>query len=150
MLSAYADMQLAAAPDGRPRIEVDVDPAERLVVQGVESRLAQVLRNLVSNAASFSPRGGTVWLTARRVGSEVRVGVEDEGPGVPPDRLEAIFERFYTERPADEKFGTHSGLGLSISRQIVEAHGGRLTAENRLGPDRRILGARFVIRLPAA
>ena len=77
------------------------------------------------------------------------VTVEDEGPGIPEDKLTAIFDRFYTERPAGEKFGTHSGLGLSISKQIVEAHRGRIWAENRLRRARAgVGGARFLIRLP--
>ena len=75
-------------------------------------------------------RGGSITLFARREGRRIRLSVADQGPGIPPDKLDAIFDRFYTERPAGEKFGTHSGLGLSISRQIVEAHGGRLFAEN--------------------
>jgi two-component system sensor histidine kinase ChvG len=80
----------------------------------------------------------------------VRVTIADDGPGIPPGKLTAIFERFYTERPAGEKFGVHSGLGLSISKQIVEAHGGRIVAENREGEDGRIHGALFTVTLPAA
>ena len=79
------------------------------------------------------------------------MSVEDEGPGLPEGKLEAVFERFYSERPRSEKFGTHSGLGLSISRQIIEAHGGKIHAENRIDTrSREISGARFWIRLPAA
>jgi len=80
----------------------------------------------------------------------VLVTVEDQGPGIPEDKLTAIFDRFYTERPAGEKFGTHSGLGLSISKQIVEAHRGRIWAENRIDPRDKgtVRGARFAIRLP--
>lgn len=78
------------------------------------------------------------------------VQVQDQGPGVPPDKLGAIFERFYSERPKGEKFGLHSGLGLSISKQIVEALGGHLSAENAIGPDGQTKGARFVLRLPVA
>ena len=104
------------------------------VVQGVEDRLAQVLQNLVSNARSFSPRGGSIALGLRRDGAEVVVSVDDEGPGVPVGMEEAIFRRFYTLRPEGETFGTHSGLGLSISRQIAEAHGGRLICANRYDP----------------
>ena len=97
---------------------------------GTEGRLGQVLRNLISNAVSFSPPGGEIVLAAQRQGRSVTVTVDDQGPGIPPDKLTAIFERFDSERPKGEKFGTHSGLGLSISKQIVEAHGGTLTAEN--------------------
>ena len=76
--------------------------------------------------------------------------VEDDGPGVPEEALERIFERFYTERPEAEAFGKNSGLGLSISRQIIAAHGGRIWAENRTGADGKVIGARFVVTLPAA
>ena len=79
----------------------------------------------------------------------VEIEVEDEGPGVPESDLEAVFNRFYTARPAGEAFGVHSGLGLSISRQIVEAHGGTIRAANVRDPGGRVLGARFTVRLPA-
>jgi len=82
--------------------------------------------------------------------SAVLVTVEDGGPGIPEDKLTAIFDRFYSERPAGEKFGIHSGLGLSISKQIVEAHRGQIRAENRYDPSGEVCGARFVIRLPLA
>jgi two-component system, OmpR family, sensor histidine kinase ChvG len=126
---------------------------------GHDSRLSQVIVNLLDNAISFSPPGGRVTVAARRVGHEIQIAVEDEGPGIPPENLERIFERFYTDRP-QESFGQNSGLGLNISRQIVVAHGGRLWAENRLlsatsaktvrETERGPSGARFVIRLPAA
>jgi two-component system sensor histidine kinase ChvG len=126
------------------------DPHDALEVIGIEGRLGQILRNLIANALSFSPPGGTVILSARREDKWILVSVEDNGPGIPPNKLEAIFERFYSERPADEKFGTHSGLGLSISRQIAEAHGGTLAAANRVDENGRIIGARFTLKLPAA
>lgn len=116
----------------------------------MEGRLVQVFRNLIGNAVSFSPPGGQILLRASRNGDMVQVVVEDEGPGIPEGKLGAIFDRFYSERPKGEKFGTHSGLGLSISKQIVEAHDGTIAAENRYGPDGVVKGARFVVRLPAA
>ena len=116
-----------------------------LVSRGLEHRLVQVFRNLITNAMTFSPKGGEVRLTTRRSGPWITVVVEDDGPGIPEAKLEAIFDRFYTDRPADEKFATHSGLGLSISKQIIEAHQGRIWAENR--QDRS--GARFTVCLPA-
>lgn len=122
---------------------------DELLVNAIESRIAQVLRNLISNALSFSPPDGTILMEARRDDGMVLVTVEDDGPGIPENKLEEIFERFYTERPESEKFGTHSGLGLSISKQIAEAHGGTLCAANRSGPDGRVLGARFTLALPA-
>ncbi|WP_133770174.1 stimulus-sensing domain-containing protein [Enterovirga rhinocerotis] len=117
-------------------------------VEGHDSRLGQVLSNLIDNARSFSPPDGTVRVGLRRDKEEIEVTVEDDGPGIPPHALERIFERFYTDRP-DHGFGQNSGLGLSISRQIVEAHRGTIRAANRRteGPRR---GARFTVRLPAA
>ncbi|OYW12589.1 MAG: histidine kinase, partial [Acidiphilium sp. 37-67-22] len=100
------------------------------------------------NAISFSPQGGKIWLRGRVTGSIVELAVEDEGPGIPDAKLDHVFDRFYSERPQGEGFGNHSGLGLSISRQIVEAHQGRITAENRRDPEGAVIGARFVIRLP--
>jgi two-component system sensor histidine kinase ChvG len=120
-----------------------------LAVPGIETRLAQVFNNLISNALSFSPPGGAVVVRAAREGRHVVVTVEDSGPGIPEGSEERIFERFYSERPESEKFGTHSGLGLSISRQIVAAHGGVIRAENRRDAPGAIQGARFVVRLPA-
>jgi two-component system sensor histidine kinase ChvG len=114
-------------------------------VMGRDERLGQVVRNLVDNAVSFSPEGGTVTVSAHCEGPLVRIMVEDEGPGIPPDNLETIFERFYTERPADHEFGKNSGLGLSIARQIANGLGGRIWAENRAQG-----GARFIIELPLA
>ncbi|CAE7890018.1 chvG, partial [Symbiodinium necroappetens] len=127
-----------------------------LRVQGLEGRLGQIFRNLLSNALSFSPPGGTITLEARRDsrprgegGDWVVITISDEGPGLPDDKLDAIFDRFYSQRPEGEKFGTHSGLGLSISKQIVDAHGGVIYAENRFRSG-RVAGARFTVRLPAA
>ncbi len=119
------------------------------VVPGHDSRLGQVINNLVDNARSFSPPNGVVRVTCRRVNNAVEIMVEDDGPGIRPDALEKIFERFYTDRP-QQNFGQNSGLGLSISKQIVEAHGGHLWAENRMSSDERVLGARFTLRLPQA
>ncbi|HEY0265840.1 MAG TPA: stimulus-sensing domain-containing protein [Rhizomicrobium sp.] len=114
------------------------------VVRGRDERLGQVFRNLIDNAVSFSPVGGKVIVTATRHEMVARVMVEDEGPGIPPDNLESIFERFYTERPG-ENFGRNSGLGLSIARQIIEGAGGRIYAENR-----EPHGARLIVELPMA
>ena len=137
-------------------LSVDPHPLGRdaTLVMGHDSRLGQVISNLIENARSFSPQGGEVRVTLRRVGDEVETIVDDDGPGIPAHAFERIFERFYTDRP-DQGFGQNSGLGLSISRQIVEAHQGRIWAENRAGPDAGdgtpgCLGARFILRLPAA
>jgi two-component system sensor histidine kinase ChvG len=122
-------------------------------VPGHDSRLGQIIDNLIENARSFSPPGGTVRVACRRSRHHVEVVVDDDGPGVRPEVREKIFERFYTDRP-HQGFGQNSGLGLSISKQIVEAHGGSIAVENRNGPlgadgAARVLGARFIVRLPA-
>ena len=122
------------------------------IAPGNDSRLGQVINNLIDNARSFSPQGGSVRVTCRRLKSEIEITVDDDGPGIPSDAMEKIFERFYTDRP-HQGFGQNSGLGLSISKQIVEAHGGKLWAENRNRPadggEPEIAGARFILRLPA-
>ena len=123
------------------------------ILPGHDSRLGQVIDNLIENARSFSPPNGTVRITARRLRKAVEIIVDDDGPGIQPDALERIFERFYTDRP-HQGFGQNSGLGLSISRQIIDAHGGRIGAQNRVaaaaGPDGpQVLGARLIVRLPA-
>ncbi len=130
---------------------IDLAPCEgNTVVLAVEGRLVQVLRNLIANAQSFSPVGGRIGLRARETGAVVEISVEDQGLGIPEGRLENIFDRFYSERPQGERFGQHSGLGLSISRQIVEALKGRISAENRRDEAGHVIGARFVVRLPKA
>ena len=133
-----------------PRIAVEMADGRAYRVNGMEGRLFQVFRNLVSNALSFSPPDGRIVITVGGEPGWAEIAVADDGPGIPPGKENAIFDRFYTERPASEDFGTHSGLGLSISRQIVEAHGGTLKAENRRRPDGAVVGARFIVRLPTA
>lgn len=154
LLATLVEIHQMTAPAGGVRLESRIDDEKDLVVFGIEDRLVQVFRNLISNAISFSPAGGTILLRAWREGPWVHIAVEDQGPGIPRDKLAAIFDRFYTERPKGEKFGTHSGLGLSISQQIVIAHNGHIWAENlyddgddETGPVR---GARFVVALRAA
>jgi two-component system, OmpR family, sensor histidine kinase ChvG len=119
-------------------------------VAGHDSRLGQVVDNLIENARSFSPQNGTVRVTCRRAKNNVEILVDDDGPGVQPDAFEKIFERFYTDRP-HQGFGQNSGLGLSISKQIVEAHGGAIWVENRVSTEGapKVLGARFIVRLPS-
>ena len=151
MLRALAEMHETTRSEGAPRLVLDIAERGRpLIVPGVESRLSQVFLNVIANAVSFSPPESEIRIRAAQDGRAVLVTVEDEGPGVPEDKLTAIFDRFYTERPAGEKFGTHSGLGLSISKQIVEAHRGRIWAENRTDATGAVRGARFSIRLPAS
>jgi two-component system sensor histidine kinase ChvG len=148
ILGALAELYAATRQEGDPVLEV-VAPA-KLIVRGVEGRLVQVFRNLIGNAVSFSPRDGKVTVHARPLGAHVEFSIEDEGPGIPEAKLESIFDRFYSERPTGELFGQHSGLGLSISKQIVEGLRGRISAENRRDAAGKVLGARFSVRLPAA
>lgn len=150
MVLAIADIHATTGKDGAARLKTHLPDDDMLAVLGTEGRLGQVVRNLLANAISFNPPEGTILLTVRRVGRQVALSIEDEGPGIPPDKLSAIFERFYSERPKGEKFGTHSGLGLSISKQIVEAYGGTLRADNRLDSEGRIIGARFTVTLLVA
>ena len=122
-------------------------------VRGNDGRLGQVLTNLVDNALSFSPENSTVWIRAKTLPNQVEIAVEDSGPGIPEDSLDTIFERFYSDRPAtDSKRGKNSGLGLSISREIIASHKGEIFAENRYDPpgSGKPQGARFVVRLPVA
>jgi len=138
------------------RLVIEDAPLEgAYIVSGDEGRIGQVLTNLVDNAISFSPKTGTVTVRARSTPLHLEIYVEDEGPGIPEDRLEVIFDRFYTDRPDTEATeGKNSGLGLSISREIIRSHGGQISAESRFedgsGPDDAPLGARFVVKLPLA
>ncbi len=155
MLRALVDIHETTTGEDSPSLVLDLpsDAAGRtrgLIVSGTESRLSQVLLNVIANAVSFSPPRGEIRVRASVDGRAVLITIEDAGPGIPGDKLSAIFDRFYSERPIGEKFGTHSGLGLSISKQIVEAHRGRIWAENRRDAAGAVSGARFVIRLPLA
>jgi two-component system sensor histidine kinase ChvG len=126
-------------------------PSEPIRISGLEGRLAQVFVNLITNAVSFCEPGDAVRVWARRRDNRVLVVVEDTGPGIPEQALTKIFKRFYSERPPGQ-FGNHSGLGLAISKQIVEAHGGVIWAENirptESDATSEPLGARFVVGLP--
>lgn len=125
-----------------------IDPASPIYIRAYETPFAQVLRNLIDNALTFSPETGKVTVTAERAGDQVVFTVDDEGPGIPEDNLETVFERFYTQRPKGATFGNHSGLGLAICRQIITAHRGTIQAENRVDADGQITGARFTVAVP--
>ncbi len=137
-------------------VTVKIEPstsAQAFVVNGEEGRLGQVVTNLIDNAVSFSPPAGKVTVTVRQLAKHVEIAVEDQGPGIPDDRLAIVFDRFYTDRPATEaQRGKNSGLGLSISREIVRSHSGEIWAENvcanAAASDSESTGARFVVRLP--
>lgn len=121
-----------------------------IFITGIERRIGQVMLNLLNNALSFSPQGGTISIFVIPLKRRVSITIEDEGPGIPESKLESIFERFYSERPGHESFGKHSGLGLSICKQIIEAHGGHIFAENIKDPQGHTKGARFTVVLNRA
>lgn len=155
LLRAVTDTQAELARERGQVVELVVrSPRASFPVLGNDSRLGQVFTNLIDNARSFTPEGGKVTVAAQRFESFIEVVVDDEGPGIDEAVMERIFERFYTDRSEQQSFGDNSGLGLAISRQIVEAHGGEIFAENRyittLGPDREVAGARLTVRLPVA
>jgi two-component system sensor histidine kinase ChvG len=141
--------EVTAKPSEVPVRFMEPPTPDALRVSAREGPLGQVIRNLVDNARSFTPPGGQVRVAARRERGEIVIQVDDDGPGIPPENLETIFERFYTSRPKGAAFGGNSGLGLAIARQIVEAHGGRIWADNR-SADGKVTGARFTVALPPA
>ncbi len=157
LLEAVVDManQTWASEGARIALSIDksVDPNAYFVL-GHDSRLGQVMSNLIDNAHSFCPDDGEVRITANRRRNVITITVDDDGPGIQAERIDRIFERFYTDRPEGEDFGNNSGLGLSISRQIIEAHNGNIWALNRTRHEHSgeeiIEGARFVVELPAA
>ena len=132
---------------GDARIAFARPRKETAVVMGKPERLARAINAIIDNAVSFSPPGGLVEIAAARVGDRVTIRVDDEGPGVPEESREAIFNRFHSVRPEGENFGRHSGLGLAISEAIVRGHDGEIDVQDR---DDAPSGARFIIRLPAA
>jgi two-component system sensor histidine kinase ChvG len=153
LLSDIVALYPDAERPGEPAVRVvfrGPEMAGPMLVMGREGPLSQVFRNLIDNARSFSPEGGEVRVSLTRQGQQAVVAVEDEGPGIPPDNLETIFDRFYTSRPKGQAFGGHSGLGLSIARQIVQAHNGGIRAENRTDAEGKVVGARLSVSLPEA
>lgn len=132
---------------GKNAIRFECDNSASLKVAGIESRLLQVLDNLLGNALSFSPKTAAITISLKPRDKQLVLSIEDEGPGIPPGKLESVFERFYSERPQHEDFGNHSGLGLAICKQIVEAHGGKIFAENITNNSGKVTGARFSVVL---
>ena len=132
---------------GDARIAFARPRKDTAAVMGKPDRLARAINAIIDNAVSFSPPGGLVEIAAARVGDEVRIRIDDEGPGVPPEAREAIFNRFHSVRPEGESFGRHSGLGLAIAQAIVKGHDGEIDVHDR---DDAPSGARFTIRLPSA
>lgn len=159
-LNVFNDIHRGTQPDVKLLVDLGTWDEKAFLFRGHDSRIGQVLTNLLDNAISFSPKDGKVWVTAKRKENAIVILVEDEGPGIPTELLQKIFKRFYTDRPEGEEFGNNSGLGLSISHQIITAHKGRIWAENRYSAPGKITppphdenakphGARFVIELPA-
>jgi two-component system sensor histidine kinase ChvG len=148
MVRHYA---VTASQKSGVEVEYRIAANPPFAAHGHDGRYGQVFRNVIDNALSFSPPGSRIVVELSREprGGPFVVTIEDEGHGIPEDNLESIFQRFYSERPT-EHFGQHSGLGLSICRQIMETYGGSISASNRRAPDGRVLGARFIIRVPAA
>lgn len=128
-----------------PRLKLN--PCPEVMVFGSPSALMQVFQNVVENALSFTPENGNVILSADMMDNQIMITIDDTGSGIPSNKLEKIFERFYSQRPEHEGFGQHSGLGLSIARQIVEKSHGTITAQNRMNEHGDIQGARFIISL---
>ncbi|WP_257883528.1 sensor histidine kinase [Roseobacter insulae] len=153
VLTTLSNLGQYLGEDARSKgIEFITDlPDTPIIVHGLEARLAQVFVNLITNAISFCEDGDAIRIWARTKANRVLIVVEDTGPGIPDQALAKIFKRFYSQRP-DEHFGNNSGLGLAISKQIVEAHGGVIWAENIRPTEADItsdpLGARFVVGLP--
>ena len=154
LLTEIVGVYEAGRKPGEPRIAFEARAGDHILVVGRDGPLGQVFRNLIDNARSFSPPGGLVraslFLDATDPDRPARVQIDDDGPGIPPENLETVFQRFYTSRPKGTAFGANSGLGLSIARQIVEAHGGAIRAENRTDEHGAVVGARFEVALPPA
>jgi two-component system sensor histidine kinase ChvG len=150
LLTTVTRLANDVARPGIPKVTLELqDPQGKgFRLMGQDLRLGQVFNNLIDNARSFAPAGSVVRIVGERRAKAMEVRIEDSGPGLAPDNLERIFERFYTDRPTADSFGKNSGLGLSISLQIATAHGGTIRAENIPG-DRQPAGARFIVRLPA-
>ncbi|MCF8473265.1 MAG: sensor histidine kinase [Emcibacter sp.] len=155
MMETLIDLYGTSHKDKIPTLHLDIHKDRKKTdrdycIKGMEGQLGQLFRNLIDNAISFSKKEGHIWIRLRRIKDMIQVTIEDEGPGIPKDRLEDIFDRFYTERPKNEAFGQHSGLGLSICKKIVEAHGGGIIAENIYNKAHtKVKGAAFIVQLHA-
>lgn len=154
LLTELANFYSSTATADGPQVKLNLDEeGGALEVHGIGRRLGQVFRNIIDNAVSFSPPGGKIEITAQRRENLIEVIIEDEGAGIPAENMQTVFERFYTSRPEEETFGKHSGLGLSIAKQIVAAHGGTIHAETgatengNTSSEKPSFGTRIVVRL---
>lgn len=150
MLATLVDAYRTTGKCDEVSIQFEDDEAGVYLINGIETRLGQVWRNLIDNAVSFSPRGGAVSISLSVQNRLVTAQVQDEGPGVPDGAEEKVFSRFYSERPSEEQFGSHSGLGLAISKQVIEAHDGTIHVENVMDGEGAVIGARFSVTIPLA
>ena len=149
LLLAFYELRTSQKKFGEKNLTLDImEGNAELLILGHEIRIVQVIDNIVDNAITFSPPHGNINIAVSADTKSVTITIDDQGPGIPKGKLDAIFDRFYSERPPTEKFGLHSGLGLSICKQITEAHNGEITAENRLNHQSITKGARFIITLP--
>ena len=151
LVSNFFDISVSSERFAPEKLDIVIDDIDRqYLINGHQNRLIQVIRNLVDNAETFSPKDKPITIRCKSDQHSVYITVEDEGGGIPTSKLNTIFDRFYSERPSTEKFGAHSGLGLSICKQIVEAHYGNIWAENIYSITKHKTGARLVIALPKA
>ena len=149
LLLAFYELRTSQKKFDKKNLTLDImEGNAELLILGHEIRIVQVIDNIVDNAITFSPPNGNINIVVSADTNSVTITIDDQGPGIPKGKLDAIFDRFYSERPPTEKFGLHSGLGLSICKQIAEAHNGEITAENRLDQQSITKGARFIITLP--
>ena len=149
LLLAFYELRTSQKKFGEKNLTLDImERNAELLILGHEIRIVQVIDNIVDNAITFSPSHGNINIVVSADTKSVTITIDDQGPGIPKGKLDAIFDRFYSERPSTEKFGLHSGLGLSICKQITEAHNGEIMAENRLDHQSITKGARFIITLP--
>ena len=149
LLLAFYELRTSQKKFGEKNLTLDImEGNAELLILGHEIRIVQVIDNIVDNAITFSPPHGSINIVISADTKSVTITIDDQGPGIPKGKLDAIFDRFYSERPPTEKFGLHSGLGLSICKQITEAHNGEIMAENRVDQQSITKGARFIIILP--
>ena len=149
MLTSFHDISISIkrfTPDKVKLKIINNDLAH--IVDGYEDQLVRVIGNLVDNAETFSPKGKPIIIRCEVKQNHILITIEDRGGGIPETKLETVFNRFYSERPSDEKFGTHSGLGLSICKQIIAAHYGDIWAENIYSKDKKKIGAKLSVALP--
>jgi two-component system sensor histidine kinase ChvG len=148
LLNKLNDIFKALLAEQNIKIKLLADENKSYRISGISDRLVQVFQNIIDNAVSFSPYNSIITIKVTSVDEKIIISIIDEGPGLSEGAEQDIFKRFYQERPKDEKFGTHSGLGLSISKQIIKVHGGVIKAENVINSFEQPTGACFSIFIP--